>query len=324
MELRHLRYLVAVAEQESFTKAARVLSISQSAISEQLADLEREIEVPLLIRSPRKTILTPAGEIFLAEAYRVLAAADHAVQVAQRADRGEIGHLRIGFFSGVVGVNFPRLIREFRKLHRGVELSLVEMTSTQQWAALADGRIDVGFTRRVEPEYRTELKSEVIQQDPMIAILPKNHPAAPGPVDLKDLFQEAFVLPSRETSPAVFDKAIELCSEAGFSPRISSISTVWSSVVLMVQAGEGISILPLNSQQFRMRDLAFCPLKAKNAFVEFVMAWSPKRDNNLIRSFRTLARAHATEGSYSRSESRTPQPARRPDQQRMPSQPTVR
>jgi DNA-binding transcriptional LysR family regulator len=97
------------------------------------------------------------------------------------------------------------------------------------------------------------------------------------------------VLSSRATSSAVFDKAIELCSEAGFSPRIASISSVWSSVVLMVQAGEGIALLPLNEQQFRTRDLAFCPLKAKNAFVEFVMAWSPQRDNPLMRSFRQLA-----------------------------------
>jgi DNA-binding transcriptional LysR family regulator len=114
----------------------------------------------------------------------------------------------------------------------------------------------------------------------------------PGPVDLRDLAQERFVLSSRETSPAVFDKVIELCSEAGFSPHIASISSVWSSVVLMVQAGEGISLLPLNEQQFRTRDLAFCPLKAKNAFVEFVMAWSPQRDNTLISSFRELALMH--------------------------------
>ena len=298
MELRHLRYLVAVAEQGSFSAASRVLNVAQSAISEQLADLEREIGVPLFVRSPRKTTLTKPGELFLKEAYRVLAAADDAVEVAQRAHRGEAGTLRIGFSAGGMGVNFPRLIREFRRLHPGVQLSLVEMTSPQQWPALIDGRIDVGFTRRVEPEFRSELRSELIQQDPIVAILPKNHPAAPGPVDLKDLAHESFVLSSRETSPAVFDKVIELCSEAGFSPRIASISTVWSSVVLMVQAGEGISLLPLNQQQHRTRDLAFCPLKAKNAFVEFVMVWSPKRDDNLIRSFRQLTKAHTAGEIY--------------------------
>ena len=109
---------------------------------------------------------------------------------------------------------------------------------------------------------------------------------------LVDLAKERFVLSSRDTSPAVFDKVIELCSEAGFSPQIASISTVWSSVVLMVRAGEGVSLLPVNEQQYRTRDLSFCPLKAKNAFVEFVMAWSPRRDNTLIRSFRHLALMH--------------------------------
>jgi DNA-binding transcriptional LysR family regulator len=298
MELRHLRYLVAVAEQGSFSAAARKLHVAQSAISEQLSDLEQELGVPLFTRSSRKTSLTPAGELFLNEAHRVLEDADHAVEVARRAHRGEVGTLRIGFFAGSVGVNFPRLIRSFRKQHPGVQLSLIEMTSTRQWPALVNGEIDVGFTRRVEPEFRTELLSELIHQDPIVAILPRNHPAAAsGQVDLRDLAGDPFVLSSRETSPAVFDKVIELCSEAGFSPRIASISTVWSSVALMVQAGEGVSLLPLNQQQFRTRDLAFRPLKAKNAFVDFVMTWSPRHDSDLSRSLRKLAKTIGTRTS---------------------------
>jgi DNA-binding transcriptional LysR family regulator len=292
MELRHLRYLVAVADQGSFSGAARALHVAQSAISEQLSNLEHEIGVNLFTRSSRKTSLTPAGKVFLEEALRTLASADQAVHRAQRVQCGQAGSLRIGFFAGGMGINFPNLIQTFRRQTPDVNLSLVEMTSTQQWGALLEGKIDVAFTRRLEPEFRPELQSVLIQQDPIMAILPKHHRAAPGPVDLRDLANERFVLSSRETSPAVFDKAIELCSEAGFSPRIASISTVWSSVVLMVQAGEGISLLPLNEQQFRTRDLAFCPLKAKNAFVEFVMAWSPRRDNALIRSFRQLALLH--------------------------------
>jgi len=293
MELRHLRYLVATAEQGSFSGAARRLHVAQSAISEQLADLEREIGVQLFTRTPRKTILTPAGALFLKEARRILIEAEDAIEIARRAHRGEIGTLRIGFFAGSVGVNFPRLIRSFRKQQPGVRLSLVEMNSTRQWQALVNGEIDIGFTRRIEPEFRTELVSELIHQDAIVAIVPKDHRVAPGPVDLRDLATEPFVLSSRETSPAVFDKVIELCSEAGFSPRIASISTVWSSVAMMVQAGEGVSLLPLNQQQSRTRDLAFCPLRAKNAFVDFVMAWSPHHDSDLNRSFRKLAKAHS-------------------------------
>ena len=300
MELRHLRYLVAVAEQGSFSGAARKLHVAQSAISEQLSNLESEIGVSLFARSSKKATFTPAGLLFLEEARRVLTAADHAVQVAQRAHRGEIGTLRIGFFAGAVGVSFPKLIRSFRRQQPHVQLSLVEMTSTHQWEALVKGEIDVGFTRRIEPEFRAELSSELVQQDPIVAILPRNHPAAPGPVDLRDLANDPFVLSAREVSPAVFDKVIELCSEAGFSPRIASISSVWASVVLMVQAGEGVSLLPLNQQQFRTPELAFCPLKSKNAFVEFVMAWSPRHDSTLNRSFRSLAKLHATAGTAKR------------------------
>jgi DNA-binding transcriptional LysR family regulator len=289
MELRHLRYLIAVAEHGSFSAASRTLHIAQSAISEQLVNLELEIGVPLFLRSGRKSALPPAGLIFLEEARLTLAAANQAVDRAQRVYRGQAGTLRIGFFAGGTGVNFPYLIQRFRKQSPDVQISLVEMTSTQQWMALRDGKIDVGFTRRLEPEFRTDLQSMLIQEDPIVAILPKNHPAAPGPVDLRDLAKERFVLSSRETSPAVFDKAIELCSEAGFSPRIASISSVWSSVVLMVQAGEGVSLLPINEQQFRTRALAFCPLKAKNAFVEFVIAWARRRDTPLVRNFRHLA-----------------------------------
>jgi len=289
MELRHLRYFVTVAEQGGFSAAARILHVAQSAISEQLADLEHEMSVALFTRSSRKTTLTPAGTVFLEDARRTLMAAEQAIDRAQRVHRGQAGTLRIGFFAGGIGVNFPHLIQAFRKQSPDVQLSLAEMSPSRQWEALVEGKIDLAFTRRLEPEYHRELRSVVMQQDPIMAVLPKHHPLAPGPVDLRDLAHEPFVLSSRETSPAVFDKAIELCSEAGFSPRIASISSVWSSVVLMVQAGEGVSLLPMNEQQFRTRNVAFCPLKAKNAFVEFVMAWSARRDNPLIKSFRQLA-----------------------------------
>jgi DNA-binding transcriptional LysR family regulator len=182
----------------------------------------------------------------------------------------------------------------FRKKHPNVQLSLAEMHSGQQWHALLSGQIDVGFTRRLEPEFRAELRSELIQQDPIVAVLPKDHPAAAsGIVDLRDLAKESFVVASRDTSPALFDKVIELCSEAGFSPRIASICTVWSSVVMMVQAGEGVALLPLNRQQYRNRELSFSPLKQKNAFIEFVMSWAPRHDNPLNRSFRELAKTQA-------------------------------
>ncbi len=200
------------------------MRVAQSAISEQLGNLEHEIGVSLFTRSSRKTGLTPAGTAFLEEARRTLMAAEQAIDRAQRVHRGQAGTLRIGFSAGGIGVNFPHLIQTFRKQSPDVQLSLAEMSPSRQWDALVEGKIDIGFTRRMEPEYRRELRSVVMQQDPIMAVLPKNHRAAPGPVDLRDLAHEPYVLSSRVSSPAVFDKAIELCSEAGFSPRIASIS----------------------------------------------------------------------------------------------------
>ena len=293
MELRHLKYFTAVADQGSFSKAARMLYVSQSAISEQVGDLEREMGVTLFHRDGRSVALTATGEVFLEEARTVLNAARHAVEMAQGAQRGEIGTLRIGFFAGGIGANFTRIVRRFRRQYPGVRISLMEMPPAQQWQALVEGRIDVGFTRRLEPQYLDQLDWELIRQDEIVAVLPKDHPlvagwSQPQSVNVRDLAGERFVLSSRETSPAVFDKVIELCSEAGFSPKIASISSVWSSVVLMVQAGEGISMLPLNHQQAKTNDLLFCPLTAKNASVDLIVAWSPKRDSVILQSFRGL------------------------------------
>jgi DNA-binding transcriptional LysR family regulator len=293
MELRHLRYFVAVAEEHSFSRAAQVLHVSQSAISEQISDLEAEMGVRLLERSPRTTTLTEPGKMFLARSRRILEESHNAVMEAQRTERGDLGVLRIGFFAGGVGDGFPELVRGFRKLHPLVELSLHEMISAEQWTALAEGRIDIGFTRAPEPQFRRDIRYESVQSDPIVAVLPSTHrKAAAKRIDLKELTNDPFVLSSRSVSPSVFDKVIELCTEAGFSPKIASLSTVWSSVILMVRSGEGVSLLPINQQQGATTDVAFVPLKNANASVELCVCWSARRDRQLLRSFRELVRSH--------------------------------
>ncbi len=293
MELRHLRYFVAVAEQESFSRAAQALHVSQSAISEQIADLEREVGIQLLDRGARKTLLTQSGMVFLQHARRVLEEANNALVQTQRAERGEVGTLRIGFFAGSVGEGFPMLVRSFRQSHPHVELSLMEMTPVEQWAALEDGRIDLGFTRIPEPQFRREIRHETLRLDPIVAILPRDHPRADVKrLDLKDLANDPFIISARDVSPAVYDKVTELCAEAGFVPNIASTSSVWSSVILMVQSGEGVALLPLNHQQSLTKDLVFVPLKSKDATVALCICWSARRDRQLLRSFRDLTRAH--------------------------------
>lgn len=284
-----MRYFKAVAEQGSFSGAARGIYVSQSALSEQIADLERELGVPLFDRSERKLRLTVHGEIFLRESNKVLAGSEHAVALARRSFRGEVGTLRIAFFAGGVGVRFAELIRQFRTGRPEVQVSLTEMRPGAQTQALLDGSIDVAFTRRVAEPFARELRSETLRHHRLDAVLPENHILARGPVDIRKLSSERFVLCARETAPAVFDKIIGLCSEAGFSPQIAALPVVRSSVVMLVQAGLGVAILP-ELHDAVGSGLSACPLKSKDAVVELVMAWSPRRVNPAAEAFMALVR----------------------------------
>lgn len=291
MELRHLRYFKAVAEKGSFSAAARGIYVSQSALSEQIADLERELGVPLFDRTERKLRLTVHGEIFLKESSKVLAGSEHAVAVARRSFRGEVGTLRIAFFAGGVGARFAALIRQFRTDRPEVQVSLTEMRPGAQAQALLDGSIDIAFTRRVAEPFARHLHSETLRHHRLDAVLPENHVLAKGPVDIRKLSSERFVLCARETAPAVFDKIIELCSEAGFSPQIAALPVVRSSALMLVQAGEGVAILPELHDTFG-GGLTACPLKSKDAFVELVMAWSLRRADSIVEAFIALVRAN--------------------------------
>jgi DNA-binding transcriptional LysR family regulator len=285
MELRHLRYFRAVADWGGFNRAARALHVSQSSISEQILDLEQEIGVPLLNRSQHRVSLTPAGEIFLEEVRKVLAAADRAVDLAQRSMRGEIGSLTIGYLVWGTGAFFPSVIRGFRKLHPGIQLSLLEMLPAQQSEGLIDGSIDVGFTRPLQPPYDRQLRSEVLYLDPLVAVLPNDHPLATGPLPLRALADEPFVLCDRDVSPTLFDKITMVCAQAGFSPHITQTSNVLSSVLTLVQAGEGVTLIPSSLQHPLFDDLAFCPLTEPTGAVELVMAWSPEHEGAVQRAF---------------------------------------
>jgi DNA-binding transcriptional LysR family regulator len=291
MELRHLRYFCAVADWQGFNRAANALRISQSAISEQILDLEDEIGAKLLNRAQHRVSLTPAGESFLEDARKVLADADRAVDRARRSARGEIGSLRTAFLVWGASTFLPRVIREFRQQNPGVRLSLMEMLPAAQSEALLSGSLDVGFTRQLQPPYATRLRSEILYRDPLIAVLPNDHALAKGPLALQQLANESFVLCEREISPVLFDRITSLCEQAGFSPRIIQTSNVLSSVLALVESGEGVTLIPSSLRQVRFSDLAFCPLTEPRGTVELVMAWSPEREGAVQRAFLAFVRS---------------------------------
>jgi DNA-binding transcriptional LysR family regulator len=291
MELRHLRYFCAVAEWKGFNRAATALHVSQSAISDQIFDLEREVGVTLINRSRQRVSLTPVGEIFLEDARRILADADRAVDRARRSSRGEIGFLRIAILVWGASSFLPGVIREFRQLHPGVHLSVREMLPNEQAQALVQGSLDVGFTRPLQPPYAGQLRSETLYYDPFLAVLPREHPLVHSAFGLRDLANEPFVLCERDISPALFDRIISMCGRAGFAPRVVQTSNVFSSILTLVEAGEGITLIPSSLRNVRVSDLEFCPISESEGTIELVMAWSQERDTQLQKDFLEFVRA---------------------------------
>jgi DNA-binding transcriptional LysR family regulator len=290
MELRHLRYLCAVAEHTTFSEAGRRLHISQSAISEQIADLEREVGGPLLYRNSGRTRLTPQGQLFLAEARKTLAAADRALEITQRSLLGQVGSLSIGFFLWGAGGFFARIIRDYRKLYPGIKLSLYEMRTPEQMEALTAGKIDIAFARPLEPPFDQTLRAELLYQDPVVAVLPRDHPLAGKPISIASLATERVVLCDRQMTPALYDGIVALCSAAGFSPNIVNTAATWPSVLTLVESGEGVALVPSGVRYLRPTGVVFSPLVPQNLHMGLAVAWNPQNEDPIQQNFLRLVR----------------------------------
>src|ERR671933_1358870 len=222
MELRHLRYFVAVAEELHFGRAAARLHIAQPPLSRQIRDLELDVGAPLFARVPRGVALTAAGLAFLPEARLTLAQAERARRTAQRAAGGEIGRLRVGFveaaiYSGVL----PEVLGFFRMHLPDIGVSLFEMDPRQQAEAFRDGRIDVGILHNAPPDAERWLRVEPVYSEPLVAALPHGHRlAGRARPSLADFAGEPFVLFPRHVGPELFDGIIASCKSAGFSPHV--------------------------------------------------------------------------------------------------------
>jgi DNA-binding transcriptional LysR family regulator len=245
MELRHLRYFLAVAEELNFTRAAKRLNIAQPPLTQQIKALEAEMGVTLFDRTGYRVELTDAGRSFVPQVARILADVRNAVLTAKQAAAGEVGHVRIGFtesasFNPLVTAAF----RSFRAAYPEVELSLEESPSTVLATALREGRIDAAFVR---PPLRTGegIALHLIDEEEMVVAIPSNHPLAQRPdLDIRDLAEETFVLYPRTERPGLADTVIAACEKAGFAPKVKQYTPQLSSTINLVAASLGISIVP--------------------------------------------------------------------------------
>ncbi|HEY1076775.1 MAG TPA: LysR family transcriptional regulator [Fontimonas sp.] len=250
MELRHLRYCVAVADARHFTRAAKLLGIGQPPLSQQIQGLERELGTPIFKRLPRGVALTDAGAAFVEDARRILRDADLATERARRVARGEIGRVRVGMInSAPFHPLIPRLIREFRRQSPNVALSLEEGTTPDLATAVRAQAIDVAFVRPLLGDGQGLCVEPLLDEDLVIA-LPSGHPLTRrARVPLMALSIEPFVLFPRTVGAGLHDEIIGACRNAGFSPRIVQETSQVTSIVNLVAAGMGVSIVPASMQQ---------------------------------------------------------------------------
>jgi len=289
MELRHLRYLLAVAEELNFGRAAIRLRISQPPLSQQIRQLEEELDVKLFERTKREVRLTEAGRRIVNEAYQVLRQVDHFSNVASQASEGAIGHLSV---AGPGGVNeiLVKTLRVFAKRYPGVHIELLFMNTGLQIEALREGRIDVGFLNL--PVNDSNLAIEGVTKSPMWLALPKGHSLARCTrVPLKALAHQGFILFNRRGSPGLHDLITTMCRNAGFSLNVvHEVDNVIASLTL-VTAGLGLAFCSPTMQKL-WPEIVFRPLEEGVPPLEYGVAYRRESLSPVLDSFLRIVRSH--------------------------------
>ncbi|MBW4562637.1 MAG: LysR family transcriptional regulator [Mojavia pulchra JT2-VF2] len=290
MELRHLRYFIAVAEELHFSRAAERLHIAQPPLSQQIQQLEAELGVELFDRKTKRQVqLTAAGQVFLQEAYQLLAQLDKAIDLTQRTGRGERGQLRIGFTSLVSYDVLPVILRSFREQFPEVELILQELSTTQQEQALGDRSIHVGFAH--PPLENNTLSQECIQQEPLIVALSETHSLAKQErISVRSLADESFIMFPRHLGPGLYDQIVSLCQLGNFSPKVAQEAIQMQTIIGLVSAGIGIAIVPSSLQNFQRSGVVYCLVQEKTPLVETSVVWQQENITPVIREFLQVVR----------------------------------
>ncbi|MBD2103695.1 LysR family transcriptional regulator [Leptolyngbya sp. FACHB-261] len=290
MELRHLRYFIAVAEDLHFGRAAERLHIAQQPLSRQIRDLETELGVELFYRTKRTVRLTEIGQAFLIEARKTLKQAEQAVLLAQRMGQGEIGRLAIGFTGPALNKVLPKIVRQFKQRHPKVELALERLQTNEQVKALRAGEIHAGLLH--PPIDDDTLLLETIDREKLVVVLPDTHELAQElkPISLKVLANESFVLFPRQVGPVLYDQIIGLCQKSGFSPKIVQEVISQQTILGLVAVGIGITLIHASVQTVGQAGVVVRDLLEPTPELELAIAWSPTVTNPLLPSLLEIVR----------------------------------
>ena len=286
MDLRRLRYFVAVAEEENIGRAAARLHISQPPLTRQIQQLEEELGVTLFLRTPRGMELTQAGELFLQEARNIRALVEQATERTQRAGQGKFGRLDVGIFGSAILDAIPKLLLAFRNRHPDVKVVLHTMTKTEQIEALRQRRISVGFNRMLTP--LDDIGVRQVTTERLLLAVQVDHPlAGQASIDFAELKDHPLILFPTGARPSFIDKVIGLCGESGFQPQISQEVGDAVTGVALVASGFGVCLVPESATTLRFPGVIYRELSGAppNFFVDLSCIYRKSDQSPILKAF---------------------------------------
>lgn len=291
MELRHVRYFLAVADERSFTHAAERLNVAQSPLSQQIRKLERELGVDLFTRTTRSVQLTHAGQVFYDRMQALLTNAEDAVDVARKAAEGALGHLSVGFTGSVTYELVPALVRAYNDRCPDVTLDLhTELVTPQQVGALLAGQLAVGILR--PPVHADNLAVETVRHEPVMVLLPSQHPASVArQIELANLKDDWFIGYPDNPPSTMYTLTLTACERAGFTPKVRHTVTNSAALVTLVAAGLGVALVPASLRHLSINGATYRPLKSPQSSVSLALAYRATETNPLVRRFLETTRA---------------------------------
>nr|WP_235949716.1 LysR family transcriptional regulator [Paenibacillus apii] len=279
-----MKYFVAVAEELNFTRAAKRLNMAQPPLSQQIKSLEIELGVQLLKRNNRKVELTEPGQVFLEEARNTLLQSEKAIKAAQLAQQGQIGRLTVGFVGSATDGIFINKLKEFHDNYPLVQLTLKEMTTSQQLDALYSREIHVGMLRPFVQE--TDIQSQVFTEESFVFALPKSHSLASRPkISVHEVANDPFIMPPRHYGPDFYDIINGYFRSCGISIRIIQEAVQMHTIVNLVASGLGISVVPSSVKNFRRPGIVYKNFIEKPPQINLSLAWRMDDKSPALRFF---------------------------------------
>jgi DNA-binding transcriptional LysR family regulator len=288
IELRHLRYFVAVAEELHFGRAALRLNLAQPPLSQQIRKLEELLGYPLFIRTSRSVSLTNAGEALLQRARRMLRNVQRDIEEIRSIGHGDVGSLHVGFVGSAMLTMLPQVLRSYGEAHPRVKLHLHESFTAMVTEGLENGSLDAGILRDGDPLEGFEVVT--IFSEPFVAVVPATHLCAKQKsISVASLRNDSFVYYPRTAGARAYEKPLTLCEEHGFRPQIVQEASHWLSILSLVGAGLGVTLAPACVRRIATEDVVCLPLRGAKAVSNIELSWLAGDTRPIVERFKQIA-----------------------------------